>query len=85
MNYSQHTNHVRVDFFKESGKWYTTHEVEWKESWEDPILTETFKRVLRRHLYDGAHKPYRLTDMIAVCLNPFHEKPWPLMQRISEL
>lgn len=79
MGYSEEDSAVRVDFFKPSGKWYCTEAVkfigEWKAS-SDNLIHDAFKRSLREHFKD---EPGRLSDMVAVCLEPYHEYSHPLM------
>ena len=81
MGYSIDSSKVRVDFFKESGKWYTTIELEW-DRWSmklpdgsTELVDETFERCLDEQL-EG-----RFKGMIAVCLEPYHENAFPLMVR----
>lgn len=84
MHYSNEPNMVRVDFFKPGGKWYTTEAIKWDRykccehatvEYED--LATTLKRCLREQL-----KPEgRLSDMVAVCLEPYHEHAHPQMVR----
>lgn len=66
---------VRVDFFKPSGKWYTTEAVEWTGDFHG-IIGEEFAKSLRVHFRDH---PTRLAGMTAVCLHPFHAHPFPFM------
>jgi len=81
MHYSDNPAMVRVDFFKDSGKWYTTEEMKWDRyrtnekdgSYED--IVETFKRCLREQ-FKGHYQ-----GMIAICLEPYHEHAHPLMVR----
>lgn len=73
MNYSNDESMVRVDFFKPSGKWYTTEAVKWTGGYRDVHIIDAFKASLREHL-EG-----RLSDMDAVCLEPYHEHQHPIM------
>ena len=75
MNYSDNDNMVRVDFFKSSGKWYTTEAVEWLDYSKKVLIHDAFKNALRNHFNDN---PYRLSDMDAICLEPFHEHAHPV-------
>ena len=82
MGYSINPEHVRVDFFKTGGKWYTTEEMTWTGQWKaDPSqggqpINTSFAQSLRDHLSnDGG----RLDDSWAVCLSPYHETAFPLM------
>lgn len=64
---------VRVDFFKDSGKWYTTEEMLWRH-WDGTMqVHDAFIRSLQASfngMYDG---------MTAVCLEPYHEHAYPVM------
>lgn len=85
-NYSDNQSHCRVDFFKESGKWYTTEEVIFNpdyysikpvgEGWLHPI--DKFKVILKEHLQG------RLKNTTAVCLDPYFEDSWPLMVKVDD-
>ena len=78
-NYSENPESCRVDFFKESGKWYTTEAVLFEGPWKgssDNLIYDAFKEALRKHFKD---QPNRLKGMIAICLNPYHEHSHPLM------
>ena len=80
-NYSENPTSCRVDFFKESGKWYTTEAVVFNEDWKsgpDNLIHDCFRRALQEHFKD---QPDRLKGMIAICLEPYHEYSHPLMLR----
>ena len=80
-NYIEDPASCRVDFFKPSGKWYTTEAVKFVGEWKagpDNLIHDAFKRSLREHFRDN---PDRLFDMVAVCLEPYHEYSHPLMVR----
>lgn len=66
---------VRVDFFKPSGKWYTTEAVIWTGSYAHGLVQEEFIKSLRDHF---AKTPDRLGDMDAICLEPYHKNSYPL-------
>jgi hypothetical protein len=75
MGYSADDEMVRVDFFKPSGKWYTTEAVEWTGDWKGEggmSIHEAFAKSLRDHLGD------RLSEMDAICLEPYHEFSHPI-------
>ena len=72
MGYSDKPQMVRVDFFKESGKWYTTEAVEWLQ-YAGCLIHDAFERSLQKHLKG------RLEGMTAVCLKPYHEHSHPIM------
>ena len=66
---------IEVNFFKESGKWYTSEQVDFTGLYSEPNIHEAFKNALRRHLKD------RLQGMWAICIEPWHKYPFPLMTR----
>jgi len=76
MNYSDKNNSVRVDFFRPSGKWYTTEAVLWDEPFKGGLIHNVFHSVLKRHLKG------RMSGMWALCLEPYHEHAFPLMLKL---
>lgn len=87
MHYSDNPNQVRVDFFRESGEWYCTEAVEWTGAY---LLQENewglhhgdMYTAFRKSLHDHFGEQPRLQGMWAVCLDPYHERPYPLMVRV---
>lgn len=80
MGYSDDEAMVRVDFFKPSGKWYTTEAIKffpWAQAEGSPY--DAFEKSLEQHLRRGDGGGLRLEGMIAVCLEPYHEHAFPLM------
>lgn len=73
-HYHNLPDYVRVDFFKPSGKWYTTESVKWLEYMNNDIV-ETFKESLREHF---KQTPNRLSEMSAICLHPYSRYPYPV-------
>lgn len=90
MGYSDDPSMVRVDFFKPSGKWYCTEAVKWTGKYfgkyekgieirEDVQLPlDAFATSLCNHLDN------RLSEMTAICLEPYHEFSYPLMLKNGE-
>jgi hypothetical protein len=85
MGFTANENMVRVDFFKPSGKWYTTEEMNWDKyisgsnidgNYEHII--DTFKRCVAEQ-FQGY-----FNGMRAVCLEPYHEYSHPLMIVVGE-
>lgn len=72
---------VRVDFFRPTGKWYTTEEMDWSGTNKD--VNYAFAESLRDHLKSGLG--YRLDDMVAVCLSPDHEFKYPIMMPVDKI
>lgn len=87
MGYTTDETMVRVDFFKSSGKWYTTEAVKWTGEWKGglviggQLILDAFAKSLRDHFKD---QPDRLSEMDAVCLHPYHEYAHPIMFRRGE-
>lgn len=74
-NYSDDPAMVRVDFFKPGGKWYCTEAVKWTGGYVEAIPIHTaFALSLRDHLGGP-----RLSEMTAVCLEPYHANTHPVM------
>ncbi len=81
MGYSTDSSMVRVDFFRPNGKWYCTEAVKWTGEWigandKKQDIFEAFKQSLKDHFKDN---PNRLSDMDAVCLEPYHEWTHPII------
>lgn len=85
MGYSDDDTNVRVDFFKESGKWYTTEAVKWTGGSTDILIHEAFIISLENHLHKEGSAELRLSGMTAVCLEPYHENAHPLMVKVQRL
>ena len=80
MGYSEDESMVRVDFFKESGKWYCAEAVKWltygtEEGKKGILIHEAFVEALINHL--GFERP-RLNGMTAICLEPYHQFSYPI-------
>ena len=72
-HYSKNPAMVRVDFFKESGKWYATEEMEWIHYSEQYQIHDAFAWSLRS-AFNGMY-----SGMTAVCLEPYHAHAHPVM------
>ena len=81
MRYSNNPAIVRVDFFKDTGKWYQTHEMKWLRYTtsiaNSILLTELIHETMLRSLAVAFPEHYH--DMIAVILDPYHEHGIPIM------
>ena len=82
MGYNSDDSMVRVDFFKESGRWYSSEDMKWDrysvidERGDIELINDTFKRCLDKTFGKDAYE-----GMIAICLEPYHEHAFPLMIR----
>lgn len=78
---------VRVDFFKASGKWYTTETVDMGATYQEPLLDDAVAKALFNYLKKpskpGGVCELRLSEMTAVILDPFHEHNLPVMLRVA--
>jgi|SRR5580700_10662734 hypothetical protein len=91
-NYSEDEDSVRVDFFKPSGKWYTTEAIRWTCAYRNDelkdgkiqLLPDLLRDLLQYHLTRNVEKlgTIRLAGMWAICLEPYHEAAYPLMVRV---
>jgi hypothetical protein len=74
-NYSNDPEVCRVDFFKESGKYYTTEAIRFVDGTWEAHPRDALKMSLREQLGE------RLSDMTAVCLDPYVKDSFPVMVR----
>lgn len=78
MGFTVNENMVRVDFWKPSGKWYDTVELEWDNYGSreykigDELIHDTFRRCLKEQ-FSGHYK-----GMLATCLEPYHINSHPI-------
>lgn len=97
MGYSENSDMVRVDFFKSSGKWYTTEAVKWTGAWcggeydnRDKSKTPHNRPhalphdAFKQSLKDHFGNKIRLVGMQAICLEPYHEFSHPISMIVPE-
>ena len=72
MGYTTKEGMVRVDFFRPSGKWYTTEAICMVDGYNDLPIHVAFKQALQRTLKG------RLNEMDAICLEPYHQHEHPI-------
>ena len=75
MGYSSDEQMVRVDFFKPSGKWYTTEAVKWTGAYSSGYILDEFAKSLRDHFGPYHH---RLSEFDAICIKPYHQHRHPI-------
>ena len=80
MGYSANDGMVRVDFFRPSGRWYTTEAVDMSAHYHDPTCLNAVEAAVVQHLSKHPNKDggLRLAGMIAVCLEPHHHHAYPI-------
>lgn len=72
-NYSENPGMVRVDYFKESGKWYMTEAVDMSEFWDYAITpSDAVQAALKKA---GRWLPH----FNIVALEPYHKSAYPVM------
>lgn len=71
-NYSNDCSSVRVDIFRESGKWYETVAIT-KAKYSNCSIHDSVKAALKEVIGTG------FKGMTAVCLEPYHEHSHPIM------
>lgn len=80
MNYSNDPGMCRVDFFKESGKWYETEAVDFSPYYNEMLIHEAFKKALKDHF--GQH--IRMVGMRAFCIEPYHMYAHPISLLVED-
>ena len=73
MNFSNNPAMVRVDFFRESGKWVATEQMEFRHYGGNMLIHDAFLRSLISQ-FNG-----RYAGLTAVCLDPYHESAHTIM------
>lgn len=85
MGFTTDEHMVRVDIFKEKGKWYATIALKWDRytcgnpqdgSNDYESLHTTFQRCMKEQY------PDKFKDMWAICLDPYHELSHPQMIKL---
>ena len=80
--YSNDPAMVRVDFWKESGKWYATEQIEFAE-YNDPDMWKVLEEGIRKKLTrDNGRIAY--AGMRATCLAPYHVHSHPISLIVPE-
>jgi hypothetical protein len=76
MNYSQKPSMCRVDIFKETGKWYTTLEVDFSNQSYNASTVDVVKDAIKNEVGNG------YSGMWAVCLEPYCSCQFPVMIKL---
>jgi hypothetical protein len=79
-NYSEEAHMCRVDFWKESGKWYTTEAISFDGLYDLDFIHDAFRIALKRHFGETP----RLIGMTAICLEPYHKLSHPISLIVGE-
>lgn len=76
-HYSDDPSSCRVDFFRSSGKWYSTEAIVFPPQTYNEHPVDALKTALRIQIKD------RMQGMTAVCLHPYVENPFPVMIKLE--
>lgn len=79
MHYSNNPGKVRVDYFKPSGKWYETLEVDMTGYYDAWNVREAV-RLAVTHQYES----FSFDDWTVVCLEPYHKFSHPVMFKAKD-
>lgn len=72
MGYNVNDSMVRVDRFKERGKWYDSHAVDMGPHYHNPSIHDA----VRLAIQDAS---INMDEFIIVCLEPYHVHAHPVM------
>ena len=73
MHFNKDPEYCRVDFFKPSGKWYSTESIKFSDKdYRTTLIHDAFKNALSYSIGNS------LIGMTAVCLEPYHKHSHPL-------
>lgn len=72
MGFALEDSKVRVDRFKERGKWYDTFVIDMEDSYNEPDLHLAVENGIRA-------AGYKMEGWIYVCLEPYHKSSHPIM------
>lgn len=77
-NYSVNPGHVRIDFFKESGKWYMTEVLDMSKDYDTGITPKdaVISAMRRTERHDAL---LNNKDFHIVVLEPYHKSAYPVM------
>ena len=73
MGFSEKDSMVRVDFFKDTGKWYCTEAIDFHDVYNVDDIIYACRFAIKRHVVN------RLSGMTAIILEPYHENSHPIM------
>lgn len=82
-HYSVEPGRCRVDFFKPSGKWYMTDEVDMSEMYATDDTVGAVGSALEKYLRRNNHVDY--SEFVAVCLEPYTRYSFPVMGTVRDL
>ena len=82
MHYSENPGNVRIDIFKEHGKWYTTEVIKMNNYYEQLTVKAVISACLDK-FYDPKTKKLLFKDMWVVCLEPYCKYEFPVMFKLS--
>lgn len=82
MGFTTDNSMIRVDFFKDSGKWYSTESIRWRNQ---AVAIQAFEESLRHGLVTHPDGRLQYSGMWAIALESCDGPvPFPLMCRVPE-
>lgn len=78
MNYTENPGMCRVDYFKPSGKWYSTEALDFAPHYDHSPVDALLRAIASRP------EPTRFSGMTAVCLEPYTEHQFPVMVQVDD-
>lgn len=76
-HYSNDPSNVRVDFFKESGKWYMTEQLDMNAHYNDKFVQDAVADALDESRPEREPRWWR--NFIVVVNEPYHHNAYPVM------
>lgn len=76
-HYSQHPGMVRVDFYRPSGKWYMTEEMQMDRHYGDLSIYNAVEESIKEAFPDTGMR--WLSQFIVVVAEPYHTNAFPVM------
>lgn len=75
-HYSNNPETVRADLFKDSGKWYTTVELNMGPYYDEPLIHDAVRRAYVDNISPN------MSGMTVVVLEPYHKHSHPVMLKV---
>ncbi len=83
MGYSENEGMVRVDRFKDSGKWYDTFSIDMNLYYNDDNIYNALEKAIQdRFIKLNLKIP---DEGYIVCLEPYHKWAFPIMIKLSKI
>lgn len=89
-HYSENPGMVRIDRFKDGGKWYDTYEIDMSAYWSEKIdgkfnfIHDALHKAISssERFGEGWIEGWLLQGGMIVCLEPYHQQAHPIMLKM---